>query len=243
MAAISEVGHAKNVANFQFLITFVTSFGTDYNPSYEKLQIPKLQSLLDLATDSIHQVIVQRTHYNNAINNRVTAFQHLRSHCTRIINAFDATDASDLIVQDAKTINRKIQGKRAPKSKTSTPPPTATPTTTISSSQQSYDLLIHHFLTLIAILESHPGYAPFEPDLQIATLHTKATDLTLQNTAVSTANTSLSNARIHRNKLLYADKEGIISISAEVKKYIKSVYGATSPQFQEINGIRFRNFK
>jgi hypothetical protein len=33
MASTSEVGHAKNVANFQDLIEFVTGYGVTFNPS------------------------------------------------------------------------------------------------------------------------------------------------------------------------------------------------------------------
>ena len=33
MASTSETGHAKNVANFQNLIAFVTGYGATYNPS------------------------------------------------------------------------------------------------------------------------------------------------------------------------------------------------------------------
>lgn len=33
MASTSEVGHAKNVANFQDLIAFVDGYGATYNPT------------------------------------------------------------------------------------------------------------------------------------------------------------------------------------------------------------------
>ena len=40
MASTSEVGHAKNVANFQDLIEFVTGYGATYNPSKSSLKLP-----------------------------------------------------------------------------------------------------------------------------------------------------------------------------------------------------------
>jgi hypothetical protein len=42
MASTSETGHAKNVANFQDLISFVTSYGATYNPSKNGLKLPQL---------------------------------------------------------------------------------------------------------------------------------------------------------------------------------------------------------
>ena len=45
MASTSEVGHAKNVANFQDLIEFVTAYGATYNPSKNSLKLPQLIAL------------------------------------------------------------------------------------------------------------------------------------------------------------------------------------------------------
>ena len=42
MASSSEVGHAKNITNFQTLITFVTGYGAIYNPTKSKLQLANL---------------------------------------------------------------------------------------------------------------------------------------------------------------------------------------------------------
>lgn len=42
MTPIYETGHAKNVANFQDLISFCEGYGATYNPSKEALKIPQL---------------------------------------------------------------------------------------------------------------------------------------------------------------------------------------------------------
>ena len=39
MSSQSEVGHAKNVANFQDLITYCTAYGATYNQSKTTLQL------------------------------------------------------------------------------------------------------------------------------------------------------------------------------------------------------------
>ena len=49
MASQSEVGHAKNVANFQDLIAYCTAYGTTYNPSKSALQLGSLNTLLTSA--------------------------------------------------------------------------------------------------------------------------------------------------------------------------------------------------
>lgn len=45
MASTSETGHAKNVANLDDLISFVTGYGTTYNPSKSIIKLTTLQTL------------------------------------------------------------------------------------------------------------------------------------------------------------------------------------------------------
>lgn len=242
MASTSEVGHAKNVANFQDVIAFVNGYGATYNPSKNSLKLPQLETVHSVAKDNLDNVIAKNTAYNNAVNDRVEAFEDLRSLSTRLVNALETTDASDEKIEDAKGFNRKMQGKRASKIETPLDPNTPAPKT-ISSSQQSYDQLIQHFEGMISVLESEPSYAPNETDLQVANLKTKAEDLETKNENVANAYTAISNARIERNKKLYKDVEGLVDTAGEVKKYVKSVYGATSPEYGQIKGIKFRVVK
>ncbi|MBV2166746.1 MAG: hypothetical protein KUL76_09475, partial [Kaistella sp.] len=67
--------------------------------------------------------------------------------------------------------------------------------------------------------------------------------LTAKNTAVATAYASISNARIARNKILYTDPTSLVEKASEVKKYIKSVFGANSPEFAQIKGLQFKMVK
>ena len=39
MASTTETGHAKNVANFEDLISFCTGYGASYNPSKAAIAI------------------------------------------------------------------------------------------------------------------------------------------------------------------------------------------------------------
>ncbi len=242
MASTSEVGHAKNVANFQDLIAFCDGYGATYNPSKGSLKLSALNTLLTTAQGNLANVTAKNTEYNSAVNARVEAFSDLRPLSTRLVNALDATDATKEIIDDAKGFNRKIQGQRASKKEEPVDPNQPAPKT-ISSSQQSYDQLIQHFDGLISVLESEPSYAPNEDDLKITTLQAKAQDLKNKNEQVAVAYTAVSNARIERNKTLYNDDTGLVDTAGEVKKYVKSVYGATSPEFGQIKGIKFKKEK
>lgn len=242
MASTSEVGHAKNVANFQDLIEFVTGYGATYNPSKNSLKLPQLIALKASADATLADVITKNTNYNNKVNERITAFSGLKSLSTRLVNALQTTDATTETIGNAKTFNRKMQGKKASSSQTPTDPNTPAPTT-ISTSQQSYDQLIQHLAGLTSVLEAETSYTPNETDLQVATLQTKIADLTAKNTAVATAYASISNSRIARNETLYSSSTGLVETANEVKKYIKSVFGASSPQFAQVKGIQFKIIK
>lgn len=240
--SVSETGHAKNVANFQDLIAFVSGYGTNYNPSKNILKVPQLEAMLITAQNNLAEVINKNTAYNNTVNERMEAFSDLKGLSTRLVNALETTDAAKEKVKDAKGYNRKLQGKRASTPTTPTDPNTPAPNT-ISTSQQSYDQQIQHFAGLISVLESEASYAPNETELQIDNLTAKHTDLTTKNGAVATAYATVSNARIGRNKALYHDNNGLVTIAGEVKKYVKSVFGATSPEYAQVKGIVFKTIK
>lgn len=242
MPSTSETGHAKNVANFQDLIAFVTGYGASYNPNKNALKLPQLIALHTAAQANLAEVVTKNTLYNNKVNERVAAFKDLKSLSTRLINALQTTDATPEKIANAKTFNKKMQGVRAKATETTTDPNTPAPST-ISTSQQSYDQQIQHLAGIISVLETEPSYAPNEVDLQIATLTAKQADLTAKNSAVATAYTNVSNSRIARDTTIYGADTGLFDIATEVKKYVKSVFGATSPQFAQIKGIEFTKKK
>ena len=238
MASTSEKGHAKNVANFQDLIEFVTGYGATYNPSKNSLKLPQLIALKASADANLVDVIAKNTNYNNKVNERIVAFSGLKSFSTRLVNALQTTDATAETIGNAKTFNRKMQGKKASSTQTQTDTNTPAPST-ISTSQQSYDQLIQHLAGLNSVLEAESSYTPNETDLQVSTIQAKIADLTAKNTAVATAYTNISNSRIARNETLYSTDSGLVQTALEVKKYIKSVFGASSPQYGQIKSIEF----
>lgn len=118
MSSTFETGHAKNVANFENLISFCKDYGGDYNPSKASLTIPKLAELLELAQKELGKTKSAKTGFDNSTNSRRIAFEDLKPFSTKVINALAVSGASDLAVQDAKAINRKIQGFRSEKTET-----------------------------------------------------------------------------------------------------------------------------
>lgn len=111
----------------------------------------------------------------------------------------------------------------------------------ISASQMGYDNRLENFYKLIMLLGSIPQYNPNEEDLKIATLTAMYEDLKVKNFAVVDANTPLSNARIARNEVMYAPLTGLVDVSFDTKVYIKSVFGASSPQYKQVSKLEFKS--
>ena len=253
MPSTSETGHAKNVANFETLVSFCTGYGATYNPSRDALKVANLQTLLTAAKAAIADCKANETTFNNATHARMDAYSNLKSLGTRIVNALSVSGVADTVIEGAKTINRKLQGQRANGSSSApsslekagdeASTPTTPPPATASSSQQSYDNLVEHFNGLIELVNSHTEYNPNETELKVATLQTYLTELKAANTNVVNTNTTWSNSRISRDNLLYADTTGLVDIALDVKAYVKSVYNSTSPQYAQISSIEFKRAK
>ena len=243
MASISETGHAKNVANFDDLISFVLGYGTAYNPSKASIKSNALESLSGYAKKAIDGVNAALPAYSNAVAAREAAFAPLSKLVTRVVNALKATDTTKQVDESARTFARKIQGTRAtPKRKDEEQKSNSSDgkeVVEISSSQMSYDSRLDNFDKLIKLLTSVSLYTPNEADLKVSALTALYNELKTRNTDVVTATTPLSNVRIARNDVLYKDTTGLVDVASDVKTYIKSVFGARSSQYRQVSSLKF----
>lgn len=244
MASTSETGHAKNVANLDELISFVSGYGAVYNPSKAAIKLAALQTLSTTAKAAIGAVNSANPAYSNAVAAREVAFAPLGKLTTRILNALKATDTTTQVDESAQTIVRKLQGRRATPKKSDDEikalAAEGKEVNEISTSQMSYDSRLDNFDKLIKLLASVPLYAPNEADLKVAALTTLYNDLKAKNAAVVSATIPLSNARIARNDVMYKPNTGLVDIALDTKTYIKSVFGASSPQYKQVSKLAFR---
>ena len=241
-SSVSEVGHAKNVANFADLISYCTAYGSTYNPSKAALQLTALNTLLTSAQTELANVTTAKNTFNTVTGDRQLTFEPLNPLATKVFNYLSVTDATSETIADAKTINNKLQGKRA------TPispenPDNGQPSTDnqVSVSRQSYDMLTENFAAFVDLVSSVPSYTPNETELTTASLTAYLGELQTANTNVINAEVAYSNARISRNNTLYTKDTGLIDIAMDVKNYVKSIFGATSPQYKQVSGIKFTN--
>lgn len=237
---VSETGHAKNVANLQKLTEQVKVYSL-YNPPVDNLKITNLQAFYTDASAKLSEVEDKRHANKNAITLRQSAFENLKSTCTRTINQLEILGLSQGTIDQAKSLNRTIQGNQK---KTTTPPEEGKEVPkTVSTSRQSYTQQAENFGILLQLLATIPAYNPNEEDLKLANLTTFQTSLVNTTQAVDQTEAELNNKIIERDQLLYADGTGLYSIAQNVKKYVKSIYGATSPEYANVSGIEFTTRK
>ena len=113
MSKISESGHSKNVANWEQLTTTVLSFGSAYNPSRKEIQISMVQQVGADAKLAMGVVNVTKAEYKNASAARADAFEPIGPLVTRCMDALKSAATIYRVDDNAKTVARKIQGRRA----------------------------------------------------------------------------------------------------------------------------------
>jgi hypothetical protein len=240
----SETGIAVNVDNWKKITGIVKGFNQKYNPVNPLLKIASLETL---GTDVIAAIANQKTTANvltNAVNERQIIFDPLKSLSTQVYNIFSTCGVNAEYVGIAAGINKKIQGSRAKPVKKAPEPHGSEgtgepPAKTISASQQSCVQQANHWQDLITLLGSHAEYIPNESELTVASLKTLQAKLVTLNDKVEGADTANKTALIARNTFFNNGETGMVGRAQAVKKYVKGVYKATSPEFAQVSKISF----
>jgi hypothetical protein len=239
---ISEVGHARNIASFEQMISIVTGFGMPYNPSNSNISVSKLNTKLAAANAANDAVQADFAGKTTAINIRENAFKPLGPTSTKAVNYYASTGTEKNKVEDVKTLNRKLQGTRKKAAVADDP---ATPVDeskqSISASQQSYTQKVEHLEGMIQLFSDDPLYNPNETAITIASLTTLAADLKQSTSDVINSITAFNNSRIERNTVMYHPTTGLYKLAMMVKQYVKSLYGASSPENKMVSKLKFRN--
>jgi hypothetical protein len=237
---ISETGHARNVANLHKLIQQVSVYPL-YNPPVPELSVDSLQTLYNTATAKLSEVEEKRNVNKNAITLRQTAFENLKTTCTRIVNRLEILSLPQGTVDQAKSLKRSIQGAKKKSAKALDADVEAPKT--ISNSRQSFTQQAENFGILLQMLATISAYDPQEDELKVTSLNTYKDSLVSATQAVDQAEAELNLKMMERNKILYMEGTGLYPIAQNVKKYVKSLYGATSPEYLTVSGIIFTRTK
>ena len=246
MATNSDASLAKNVTNFETLISVVTSLGATYNPSKDSLKLPALQTLLTAANESTIAFKNAESVKSTAVDNRQLAFDPTGTFFTRVNNALKASNSTAQADETAKTIFRKLQGRRASAKLTEEQKAAflaeGKEVNQNSTSQLGYDDKVENLESLISFLQTVPEYNPNEEELKITTLQTLLADLRAKNITATQAHIAVETARGARKTLQNTPNTGLVDVANDVKSYIKSVYGVKSTEYKLVSKLRFVKF-
>ncbi|WP_320053384.1 hypothetical protein [uncultured Acetobacteroides sp.] len=243
MASTSETGHAKNVDNLGLLNVHIASYGAKYNPSNPAIAYSALVQLEADARQAVDGVSLAVARFQHAAASRDAAFRELLPTTTRAINTLKASTTSSHTVANAKTIVRRLRGKRAKpiatKAADAAIPDTPQPQHH-SVSHLSFSSRADSFDELISLLASIPEYSPNEQALTLDALRAILQRLRSSIDACNSAAAYLSAARSTRNRLLYDPSTGVLAAAKAAKAYIRALFGGTSPEFKEASKVKFK---
>lgn len=239
MASTSEVGHAKNIANLNLLITNITALGSTYNPSNPKIQTTSLQEIYSSAFSQQESVNSLLAPYSLAVDQREAIFKPLNRDLTKLRKAYKATeDVTQAQLEDLMTIIRKLKGVRKTPVTTSTDPNETQ--TSYSISQLSYDQRTNNMDPLIALLQNTTNYNPNETEYQVKAYQEKKTQMLSATQAVANTFVPLNNARSLRNNTLYNAEDNLVDLANKAKDYIFTILDTDSSKYKVIAKIKFK---
>ena len=252
MSTFFETGHAKNVANLLKLNQQIATYGATYNPTNNAIKAAVLATLYTTANAKLVTVNNLFTIWKNATNARELAFDPLAKQATQILASLQSLGVVQQTIDDfAFQVNKfRSSGSKLTKAdsgiveiptaeKLPSAPVETIETKSISTSQQSFDNKLQHFEKMVLILASVPTYNPNEVAFKVASLQTQLTNLTTLNNAANTSYANLKAARIDRNTLFYTKGTGMLDLVKLTKMYIKSLFGASSPQYHAASALKF----
>jgi len=247
MASNLSSGANTNVSNLKTLNSAIVGYGDIYNPANAQITPAALQAAYLLGLNAVNAVDSVLPANTNAKNARSKAFESLSKIATRVGNAFKSLIADDSAREHIRSLILLIQRGRVtttkPKSSDNHISEDPASIKENTSHKSSYDKQLDNFYKLIQFLASFPAYVPNEAELTVAGLTAFYNDLVMNNQTVVDTQTQLDSTRRMREKVLYQPVTGLVHLSNDSKSYIKSVFGANSPEYKQISKLKFGTYK
>lgn len=243
MAATTETGDAKNLANFTELIGVCESLGDQYAPFATKIQILSLRALEKNCTEAQNAVKSARAAWQPKAAQRAEKLVELKDLAMRASSGFLLTDATAKTKDAIKNLSKTIRGIRIHKPDapdTTAPTGSETEKRTRSTSQQSIDSVLDNFKSLLEYLAAEPTYLPNEKEMKVADLTAKFDALGALNIETDSLSNQLSAARSDRNCHFYDAEMGLVEMAKLIKAYAKQRFGTKGASYLKINGIAFK---
>jgi hypothetical protein len=239
-----QTGNVHNVVNLDEMIKQIMTFDPRYNPARPEFTISRLIELKDggMAVNSLFDDAENAG--KNAASARNAIYDDFDDTVTRSINAFRISGANKSTIAQAEIFVRELRGKRATPKLTDEEIAAAkeegkeVKQNTLHNS--NIDSKIDNMDKYVKFIFTVNEYSPNEPDLTKEGLKSYLANFKAAHDNAKTKDAQLDAARIKRFNILYAEDTGLIDIALGAKMYVKSAFGATSPEYKSISDIAFR---
>ncbi|HZK95871.1 MAG TPA: hypothetical protein VFC67_16850 [Prolixibacteraceae bacterium] len=244
----TKKSHQQNVDNIEKLTKQVATFVPAYNCSEPRLSIANQLQLKLNGDEVLDGVMAAKSACDHAVSARTTVFEDLDVLVTRVANGIRISDVSDQTITQTESVVRDLRNKRAEE----IIPPAETKDGKEEEEQskhnkirngsfgtrvENFNRLLKLLLTIIA------AYRPNEADLSIESLKTRYEALKNANSVCISRDADIDAARRKRQIVLYTPKTGLVPVALDSKLYVKSAYGANSPEYKSIRGLSFTTLK
>jgi len=244
----NKKSHQQNVDNIEKLTKQVATFVPAYNSSEPRLSIANQLQLKLSGDEVLDGVMVAESDCDHAVAARTTAFEGFDGLVTRVANGIRISEVSDQTISQTESIVRDLRNKRAEE----IIPPAETADGKEDEEQAkhnkirngSFSTRVENFNRLLKLLLTiAAAYRPNEEDLNIESLKNRYEALKNANSVCISKDADADAARRQRQIVLYAPKTGLVPVGTDVKLYVKSAYGATSPEYKSVRGLTFTKLK
>ncbi len=240
MASNSETGHQVNLDNGKLFIDIVATLGIDYNPSNSDLSHASLMGKWVSGT-AAHQAmtaLVQAA--DHPINERQDVFKNAGNILRRSFYYYESSGASKAAIEDARGLKVRFTGSnvRRPKDANGVALPGY-----ISKSHQSFSQKADTFRQLKDLYAADSSYGPNEADLTMVSITSVSDRLHDLNNNMGTILAPIIAAKTQRDVELYEPIAGFVDRILAAKKYIRGLYGPSSPQYNSVKGILFKKIR
>lgn len=246
MKKSAVTGHRKNIYNFEQLIQYCNDLKDQYKPARKDLTIASMNKLHHESIKIAEAVEHANTSCNKAVKDRRVAYKSLNQLMTRVYNAVIASGGLKKTIASARALKLKMAGKptqQVKKKKRITRRTKVEKVKKTSNTKLSFKYRAAYFYKMIVLLKSMHEYTPNERELTIEKLKLFHEKLEAHNEAVFSTSVNRGIACDERNKILYDAGSSLISTAANVKRYIRSLFGASSKQYKAISKLVFKKIK
>lgn len=244
MPVVTAASHKTNVANFDKLVISVAALGAAFAPTKanNKLDALNIQNTKNKLVDATETETLFTA--NIAKNARVDLIFKIEDLMTRSSNSVRASDIpqatkEDLLAIAAFFLGRARTVKRSVVTHTAQGDVSSTVKTHVTN-PKDVDSRISYLESYVKLLSTITTYNPNEANIKVANLTIVLKDLKAKRAAELAADAAHKMALIARNEAMYAKGTGIVDIANDVKAYVKSVFGARSPQYTTLAALKFK---